>query len=458
MTIIDSLKAIVGPKNLLTTDEEKAYARIDQSTNVPESLPLLVAKVGSVAELIEVVQCCVRHRQPLVVRAAGTGKSGGAVADQKTVVVDTTGLNRIINIDSQNLTAEVEPGVVLHEFQTAVSNVGLFYPPDPASFRLCTIGGNVAENAAGPSSLKYGSTKDYVLGGQAILGTGEIIEFGKRCPKGVAGYDIASLLCGSEGTLAVFTRLRLRLLPKPKSQNIAWYYFSDEKQGLLAVNDLLCHGHLPRTLEYVDAHSLAALYQSPGFSLKPISAKSALIIECDASYEHGAKNAMSAIRQTLSRYPLVSVLEANSEELRRQIWQARSMLSEASSRFLGFKISEDIAVPLGALLDFQEAIKKLEQPPHLLCGLFGHAGDGNLHVQIMFDDLALRSLAEKVRHEVLMQVLRLGGTLAAEHGIGLQKKAYLPHEQSAELIALQKRVKLAFDPYNLLNPGKIFDT
>ncbi len=347
---------------------------------------------------------------------------------------------------------------MLYELKTAAHHVGLFYPPDPASYRMCTIGGNVAENAAGPSTLKYGTTRDYLLGGQAILGTGEIIEFGKRCPKGVAGYDIGSLLCGSEGTLAVFTHLRLRLLPKPKSEAAAVYYFHDEKQALSAVTDILSNGHLPRTLEYVDSESLSALQKLPQFALERISAKAALIIECDASYEHGADAAQSAIKKTLSSYSLVSILDAKSDLERIKIWETRSMLSDACSRWIGHKISEDVAVPLGALLDFQEGVKRLEQAPHLLCGLFGHAGDGNLHVQIMFDDVKLRPLAEELRHEVLILVLRLGGTLAAEHGIGLQKKAYLPLEQSAELIQLQKRIKRVFDPHNLLNPGKIFNT
>lgn len=218
----------------------------------------------------------------------GTGKSGGAVANSHSVLIDISALNRILNIDTNDLVAEVEPGVILHDLQVAVLEKGLFYPPDPASSRMCTLGGNVAENAAGPSTIKYGSTREYFLGGQAILGTGEVINFGKRCPKGVSGYDIASLLCGSEGTLAVLTKLVLRLLPKPKSYASALCYFRDQEDAMLAVNGILSDGHLPKTLEYVDSHCLKALAKIEGLKVaKFVSA--ALIIECDASFHGGAR-------------------------------------------------------------------------------------------------------------------------------------------------------------------------
>jgi|SRR5579871_808302 len=456
MTIAKELKTIVGSADILMTAEEMAYARLDQSTNVAASLPLLVVKVRTVDMLIAVVQCCIKNNQPMVVRAAGSGKSGGAVANGDAVLIDISLLNRILKIDDKDLVAIVEPGVVLHELQMAVDRLGLFYPPDPASFRIATIGGNVAENAAGPSTLKYGSTRDYLLGGQAILGTGELIDFGKRCPKGVAGYDVASLLCGSEGTLAIFTKLILRLLPKPRCQSAAIFFFDDQDDALAAVNAIFGDGHLPRTLEYVDAHCLKALGKVTD-SAEFKTAAAALIIECDSTYQGGSNFAMAAIGETLRQYSVIDTLVAKSDRERKKIWDVRSMLSDACSRFLGHKISEDIAVPLGSLSLFQRAIARFERPPHLLCGLFGHAGDGNLHVQIMFDDQKLRPIAEEVRHEVLLLVLKIGGTLTAEHGIGLQKKEYLPLEQSGELIELQRRIKKSFDPHNLLNPGKIFD-
>ncbi len=456
MTIIDLLKKCISPEQVLTSDVDKSYAQIDQSTNVLPSLPLAVVKVEKSSELIAVVQCCIKEKQALVIRAAGTGKSGGAVGDASSIVIDITALNRIINIDVANRTAEVEPGLVLGDFQAAVRKCGLFYPPDPASWAICTLGGNVAENASGPSTLKYGCTRDYLLGGQAIIGSGEVIDFGKRCPKGVAGYDIASILCGSEGTLAVFTKFILRLLPLPKDECAALFLFKDDSQALDAVSSVFHHGHLPKTLEYIDQNCLSALQKYGHLThLKPDI--SALLIECDAAYSGGAKQQIEAILSTLKQSIIGSECAQKSSD-REILWRARSSMSDACSQFLGSKISEDIAIPLSKMKDFSVWFKAQEQSPDLVCGLFGHAGDGNLHVQIMYGDEKYRKIAQNLRHQVLLKVLDLGGTLSAEHGIGLQKKSYLPLEQSPALIDLQKRIKQAFDPNHLLNPGKIFDS
>lgn len=454
MSILSHLATIVEPARILTKKEDLAYAMLDKSSNVAPSLPLAVVKVISRDELINVVQACIKARQSLVMRGAGSGKSGGAVASEKSIIIDSTALNRMIAIDKENLTADVEPGLILGDFQRAVRQEGLFYPPDPASFKYCTIGGNVAENAGGPSTLKYGCTREYLLGGEAILGTGEVINFGKRCPKGVAGLDIASLLCGSEGILAVFTRFTLRLLPLPKENSTGLFVFADEEKALLAVNQLLGQGHLPKTLEYIDSTCMQALQKLGFFMMVPQAA--ALLIECDASYPSGAKEQLLVIKKQLESQLLSSFI-AEDEEERHEYWRARSSLSEACTKFLGHKLSEDMAIPLKSMHEFRQWFEKKAQSLQLCPALFGHAGDGNLHVQILFTDEQQRPIAESLRHEVLLKVLALGGTLSAEHGIGLQKKSYLPLEQSDSLLALQKRIKKAFDPHNLLNPGKIFD-
>ncbi len=456
MSLERKLKELVPEHDVLVTKADTAYARLDQATNVAESWPLMVVRVNTVEELIDVVQCCIKERTPLVVRGAGTGKSGGAVADAKTVVIDVARLQRIMLIDDDNLLAEVEPGVVLADLQEAVMKRGLFYPPDPASRATCTLGGNVAENAAGPSTLKYGTTREYLLGGQAILGTGEVIDFGKRCPKGVTGFDIASLLCGSEGTLAVFTKLVLRLIPLPKSYDTAMIYFSDEASCLAAVSAILRQGHLPKTLEYIDDMCLRALRALLQFVV-PAKAAAALIIECDASFEGGAEKQRVAICEMLVQHGMIHVDVAEDDRARCDLWARRARMSEACTHFRGFKLSEDIAVPLGAIAEFGRTVKTLSPDPAVSVGIFGHAGDGNLHVQIMFADERYLLLAQQVRHEILLLVLSLRGTLTAEHGIGLQKKGYLHLEQAPALIDLQKRIKVAFDPHYLLNPGKIFD-
>jgi glycolate oxidase len=456
--LIKVLKLIVGEDNLLLDPQKIRYASYDQSTNVKSCVPGLVVLVETREQLIQVTQSCIRFRTALLIRAAGTGKSGGAVpAHAKLVVIDISKLNKIIYINKENLIAELEPAVILRDFQERVEEHNLFYPPDPASRALCTIGGNVAENASGPSTLKYGCTRDYLLGGEAIIGNGDVINFGKRCPKGVAGYDIASLLCGSEGTLAVFTKFIVRLLPLPQDLAQGLFLFTDERQAFAAITLLFNNGHRPKILEYIDNTCLKALRKQSYLSFISKNTQAALLVECDASFAPQAQLQLEAIIKNLNALSSQVVIARNKHE-QQELRALRSQLSEACQQYLGFKISEDVAVPLGELANFRTWFKNQEQKYPLTTALFGHAGDGNLHVQILFENEALRDQAQALRHEVLLYVLKLGGTLSAEHGIGLQKIAYLPLEQSAELIELQQRIKHAFDPYNLLNPGKIFTT
>jgi glycolate oxidase len=451
--LLQELLRIVGPENVLSTPEAMAYASKDMATSVLPKMPALVLLVHTREELIRATKACLEHGQALVVRGAGTGKSGGATPDADCVVIDISKLNRIIAIHKAGLLAELEPGVILSDFQRAVDQEGLFYPPDPASVAMCTIGGNVAENAGGPSTFKYGSTREYLLGGQAILGTGEVVDFGKRCMKGVAGYDLASLLCGSEGTLAVFCSFIVRLLPKPKDRALALFLFAKDEDALDATQAVFAGGFRPRSMEYIDSTCLEALL-ALGFKAIGEEACSALMIECDASVIGAAVLELKSIAHLMEQWPKSRAILAEGAA-RDEIFTMRKSLSEACSKYLGHKLSEDIAVPLSAIAEFGRWFKAQEQKG-LKCGLFGHAGDGNLHVQIMFKSAAHQSAAEALRHQVLLQVLKKQGTLSAEHGIGLQKKDYLALEQSKALIELQKRIKSAFDPHGLLNPGKIF--
>lgn len=451
----NELMDIVGRDRLLTHPEKMAYATKDMATNVEPAWPAFVVKVCDQKELIKVTQACLRYKQALVIRAAGSGKSGGATPYHGAAVIDVSGLDRIINIDKANLIAEVEPGVILAHFQQAVRAQGLFYPVDPASASLCTLGGNVAENASGPSTVKYGCTRDYVLGGQAILGTGEVIEFGKSCIKGVTGYDIASLLCGSEGTLAVFTSLLLRLLPHPRDEAVGLFLFENDRDALSSVLTVFAHGFLPRTIEYIDATCLQALIRA-GFRVPGAeSRRPALLLECDASLPGHAVGELKAIEAAIRQGHLCQGFLSEADGRGEYLWRMRAGLSAACTAYLGHKLSEDIELPLGKMYEFACWFKEKETDD-LRCALFGHAGDGNFHVQILFDHPRHRENAQKLRHEVLLKVLNLGGTLSAEHGIGRQKIDYMPLEQSPALIEVQRRIKGAFDPYNLINPGKIF--
>lgn len=374
------------------------------------------------------------------------------------VVLVTTRMNRILEVDTENLIAIVEPGVVTGDFQKEVEKRGLYYPPDPASQLYCSLGGNVAECAGGPRAVKYGVTKDYVLGLEVVLPTGEIIETGVKTMKGVVGYDLTKLFVGSEGTLGIVTRITLRLLPLPDARKTAMVLFRDVEDAATAVSRIISSKIVPSTLELMDHASIRCVEDYLNMGL-PKDAGALLLIEVDGDREVLPKY-MAKIDEITSGLNRLEMKIAENEEETQTLWKARRALSPASYRLNPTKMAEDITVPRTEIATFIREAKKIADERNLKIINFGHAGDGNLHTSIMIDEKNgdEKERAEEAIEEIFKLTVRLGGTLSGEHGVGTTKAPYLHLELKHDAIEVMKKIKAVLDPNNILNPGKIFKT
>lgn len=450
-SVLKELKSIVGPANFSTSPEELVVYSYDATRQ--ESLPWVVVRPRSSREISEILRLANRERFPVVPRGAGTGMSGGSVPVQGGVVLSLERMNHILEIDEQDFIAVVEPGVITGDLQREVESRGLFYPPDPASRQFCTLGGNVAECAGGLRAVKYGVTKDYVLGLEVVLPTGEIITTGARTVKSVAGYDLTKLFVGSEGTLGVVTRITLRLLRLPETVRTLAAFFNEVPVAAKTASAIMASGVLPRALEFVDQAALRAV---EGYLKEDLShgAAAMLLVEVDGPAESTAREA-DRIAEIMMQSGAVRVDRAGSDAEREQLWKARRSISPALYTIKPKKLNEDIVVPRSRIADSLREIAVIAERHGLLIVNFGHAGDGNIHTNILFDEVDLPK-AEAAVKEIFASTLRLGGSITGEHGIGLSKAAYLPMELGSEAIAAMKRIKHALDPNNILNPGKIF--
>ena len=419
--------------------------------------PDLVVIPANTSEISRIAALCNQHRVPLVVRGAGTGYTGGAVPTAGGVVLSMERLNRILEIDEENLLAIVEPNVITADLQRAVEHVGLFYPPDPASLEQSSLGGNVAECAGGPRAFKYGTTKRYVLALEAVLPSGEVVRTGSKAVKNVVGYDLTQLLVGSEGTLAIITQITLRLVPKPPDRATVAAAFATIKDAVDAVTALIERRVVPAAIELIDDESLVAATLHSGVQVAPPGARALLIIECDG-IPAAVQDEMSLVVRACETAGVMSVRRASGDKERAALWEVRRLISLALRATGRLKINHDVVVPRGRVPQLYEAVEDLRRQFGLRIAAFGHAGDGNIHVNLMVDkenadELSRARAAEKVLFE---RVLALEGSISGEHGIGYAKKPYLAMELPPDVLALMKRVKAAFDPNNILNPGKIF--
>jgi len=391
----------------------------------------------------------------VVPRGAGTGMSGGAVPLKGSVVLSMEKMNRILELEKGNLTVLVEPGIINGRLQREVEDHGLFYPPDPASMNFCTIGGNVAENAGGPRALKYGVTKDYVMEIEAVLPGGDIINVGVKTYKGVVGYDLVRLLVGSEGTLAVATKIRLKLLPLPEDVLALLCLFTDLEASGKAVSQIISSRIIPRTLEFMDREAIKAVEKFQPLGL-PDDVEALLLIEVDGHTETIKKEAgkVADICMKLG----ADVRMAEDDAARNRLWECRRKVSPALYHISPRKMGEDIVVPRNRIPQMLTSLRRLSEDTGIKIVNFGHAGDGNIHVNLMID----RSNEEEYRkaealvREIFKLTLSLGGTISGEHGVGITKAPYIGMEIKKSELALMKGIKKLFDPKNILNPGKIF--
>ncbi|HEY6360273.1 MAG TPA: FAD-linked oxidase C-terminal domain-containing protein [Vicinamibacterales bacterium] len=421
------------------------------------ALPDVVVVPADTTEIAAIARLCTQERIPLVVRGAGTGYTGGAVPTSGGVLLSMERLNRILEIDEINLLAVVEPHVITADLQRAVEQVGLFYPPDPASLEKSSIGGNVAECAGGPRAFKYGTTKRYVLALEAVLPTGEIINTGSKAVKNVAGYDLTQLLVGSEGTLAIITKITLRLVPEPPAHATLRATFGGIQGAVDAVSTLIRRRVVPAAIELIDSDTLQAMHAHAGRAIAPPGTGALLIVEADGSAAAVAED-IARVEEACRDSGATQIVRATTESEREEIWSLRRQGSMALRATGLLKINHDVVVPRGRVPELFDVVQAIKRDYRLRVASFGHAGDGNIHVNLMVDPTSEDEMARarKAEHVLFERVVALEGSISGEHGIGFAKKPYISLELSEAEIALMKRVKAAFDPAGILNPGKIF--
>lgn len=441
------------PGRVLTDREDLFCYGFDASS--VKGTPLAVVKPLNTYEVSEVARFAFNSKVPIVPRGAGTGMTGGAVPLQDTVILSLEGMNRIIDIDEKNMIAVVEPGVINGHLQEKLEEKGLFYPPDPASMKFCTIGGNVAENAGGPRAIKYGVTKDYVLGLETVLPDGRVLMTGGKTYKGVVGYDLTRLLVGSEGTLGIVTKIILKVMPLPEETATLLCTFSSMDDAAQTVGKITSSSIIPSTLEIMDRESIAAVENYRPFGL-PIDAEALLLIEVDGPHAAVAEDAEKIASICSSFKGNISI--ADDLFSKKRIWEARRAVSPALYRIRPTKINEDIVVPRGRVPEMFRALKLISEKYNLTIANFGHAGDGNIHVNVMTDRSNPEEYqrAEEAVKDIFEAALALHGTISGEHGVGITKKQYVGMELSRESIGIMRAIKNVFDPRNILNPGKMF--
>jgi len=453
-SVYKKLKRIVGNDNISRKDEDLTCYAYDATAHV--YYPDAVLFPGNAGEVAAVLKFANEENVYVVPRGSGSGFTGGSLPVNGGIVLVMTRFNRILDIDRDNLTGCVEPGVVTGHFHTAVEKEGLFYPPDPASSGFSTLGGNIAECSGGPRAVKYGVTRDYVLGLEVVLPTGEIIRTGVQTTKGVVGYDLTRLFTGSEGTLGIITNIIFRLLPLPLSVRTMTAVFDKIETAAETVSEIIRQGLIPRTIEFMDKASIECVDGHMNFGL-PADADALLLIEVDGKKDIAAREIIELRDLCLSR-GAINVKLADSKEEAERLWKARKAISPALFRYGPDKINEDIVVPRSKIPDMVRKINELRNSTGLNMASFGHAGDGNIHFNIMLDKKNKDELkkAEAVIDKVFDFTIELGGTISGEHGIGITKAPYLYKELGVVEITLMKKLKKLFDPKGILNPGKIF--
>jgi glycolate oxidase len=450
------LAAVVPAERILSDLAERFSYSFDASFG--EYLPEAVVQPKDAEEISRIMRLANEERFPVYPRGAATSLSGGPLPVQGGVVLDMSRLNGTLVIDRENLLAIVSPGVITGDIHREAEAVGLFYPPDPSSAHVSTIGGNLLENSSGPKGLKYGTTKEYVIGLEAVAPTGEIFRTGGKTVKNVTGYDLTRLIVGSEGTLAIVTEAILRLIPKPADRRTLLAAFPRLIDSGHAITAVLSAGILPAAMEMMDNSCIRAVeaYQPCGL---PLEAEAVVILEVDghaAAVEEEIGRCAEIFRNTGA----TEVRVAKTAGERDDIWRSRKMISPAITRMGPTKISEDATVPRSQIPAMMERLMAIRDKYKLNLVVFGHAGDGNLHPNIITDKRNVEEMkrVEEAVGEIFQAAIDLGGTLSGEHGIGLMKAPYMERELGRDGLMMMKKIKEAWDPNNILNPGKIFPT
>ena len=430
------------------------YAQDETPRHVEPDAVLFPSSHDDVAALARIA---FEHRIALTPRGAGSGNVGGALPAPGSVVVSFECMRRVLEFDPDNRLIVVEPGVVTEEIDRIARSAGLFYPPDPGSSAYCRIGGNLAMNAAGPRAVKYGVTRDFVLGLRAVTGSGQEIRTGCRTTKGVTGYDLTRLLVGSEGTLALITEATLKLLPAPETVATLRVCYASNRDALDAVSRIMRQSVIPCALEFMDHRAIDAIRPTGAADDLPSGTQALLMVEADGA-EEDVPRQIAILEKALAGQGLLDIKSGFTRDAIKLLWTARKSLSQAVKRIAPLKINEDVVVPISQLADFVDFIDEMAHEHQLAVVSFGHAGNGNLHVNLMVhpDDHDEMARAHTALDAIMRRVLELGGTLSGEHGIGTEKRRFIAQEIDSATMAVMRSIKQQFDPHQLLNPGKLF--
>lgn len=457
---MEAFKKIVGDQYVFTDDEVLGNYAHDETEDL-HFLPDVVIKPANAEEISAVLKICNQHKIPVTPRGAGTGLSGGALPHLGGVLLSLERMNKILSIDERNLQVITEPGVITEVLQDAVKSKGLFYPPDPSSRGSCMIGGNISENSGGPKAVKYGVVKDYVLNLEVVLPTGEIMWTGANVLKNATGYNLTQLIVGSEGTLGIVTKAVLKLIPLPKYDLLMLVPFKNAEHACAAVSAIFTAGYMPSAMEFMERDALEWVMRFVDNSIVAIGddVQAHLLIEVDGNDMDVLMKDIEGISEITMRFDCGEILFADDAQQKTELWKLRRRVGEAVKSHSIYK-EEDTVVPRAELPVLLKGVKEIGKRYgfHSVC--YGHAGDGNLHVNIikgqLTDDEWNGSLKEGIK-EIFTLVKNLGGTISGEHGIGLVQKEYLPIVFDETSMRLMKQIKKIFDPNNILNAGKIFD-
>ncbi|MDE3091317.1 MAG: FAD-binding protein [Chloroflexota bacterium] len=461
--IVAQLQAIVGAQHVIfgDTDRMQDYSHDEVVGAEYRHMPDVVVKPRSADEISAIIKLANRARIPVTPRGAGSGLSGGAVPVFGGILLSVERMNHILEVDRANMVAVVEPGVVTNAINDAVQDFGLFYAGYPMSLEMCFIGGNVAENAGGGRAIKYGVTSRYVMGLEVVLPTGEIVTMGGKRVKDVTGYDLLHLMVGSEGTLGVFTKIILRLTPQPVARAVCLVPFPDVASAIGAVPRVMTQGRIvPSSVEFMDRLTVETIYAYVGEALPHPQLGALLLLEVDAFSQEQAEAEYTAIVSICLEAGALDVYVGDTPAKIKKMWKPRQIAAEAFKAIAPEQSAEDLVVPLAQIPRFVPEVERLSREHGVRMPVFGHAGDGNLHVHVMkkpeMSSEEWHTKLPGILEELYRVVAGLGGTISGEHGIGSKRARYLSIALDPKLIELQKRIKRVFDPNNILNPGKIF--
>lgn len=454
--VISRLREIVGSEHVLDSPEARVAYSYD-ATAMKSQLPLAAVRPSTSEQISRILRLANEERFSIVPRGSGTGLSGGALPSEHSVVLLTNHWTRILEIDQDNLTVLVEPGVITGTLHQAVEKLGYLYPPDPGSSSICTIGGNVAENSGGLRGLKYGVTKNYVLGMEVVLPTGEILQTGGKSVKDVAGYNLKDVLIGSEGTLGIFTKILLKIIPKPEAYRTMLVFYSSMEDAARTVSAIIAAKITPAMIEFMDNTTIRCVEEYAHLGL-PVEAEAMLLIEVDGRRAVVDEDA-TLIDNICMSNKATSVKVAHGEKESLKLKSARRSAFTSLARVRPTTIMEDVAVPRADLARLVTRIREIGKKNNILIGTFGHAGDGNLHPNYLTDERDPEEFAraEKTVFEVEEAAIDLGGTITGEHGVGLYKKRLLEKMVGSTSMMMMRTLKQMMDPNHVLNPGKVFD-